>query len=431
MKTSPHTAVVGLAWGDEGKGKIVDLLCADYDIVVRYNGGANAGHTVCIGDKKFALHLLPVGVLREGVVGVIGPGVVVDPVALLAELDELAQRGMDVSKRLRISDRAHLVMPYHKIEDRLREGGGAAQKIGTTARGIGPCYADKMLRSPALRVADLLDLQGVETRVRKTVDGKRSIFQARYGDDGDLNFGEIWADMRMAAERLKPMIADCSTYVLDQADAGKRVFFEGANGMLLDVDHGTYPFVTSSHTGPQGIAAGAGVPHNFIGRCIGVTKAYTTRVGEGPFPTELLGEVGDQIREAGHEYGTTTGRPRRCGWLDAFALRAMVRLSGVSEIALAHLDTLSGFEKVGICTQYRLKGRDVPAIPASAADLAHVDTVIELMPGWSGDLSAYTASAELPEPARNYIAKIEAIAGVPVTLVSVGPDREQTIVRSR
>ena len=259
--SSAHTAVVGLAWGDEGKGKIVDLLSADFDIVVRFNGGANAGHTVCVGGEKFALHLLPVGLLREDVIGVIGPGVVVDPIGLLGELDELAKRGRDVACRLRISDRAHLVMPYHQIEDRLREGGGAAQRIGTTARGIGPCYADKMLRSPALRMVDLLDLQSAEARVRKTVDGKRSIFQARYGDDGGINFGEIWGDLRVAAERLGPMIADCSSYLLDQADAGKRIFFEGANG----------PFETSQVLGAVGgkikidggVNFGDHAPHSF------------------------------------------------------------------------------------------------------------------------------------------------------------------------
>jgi adenylosuccinate synthase len=320
-------------------------------------------------------------------------------------------------------------MPYHKIEDRLREGGGAAQKIGTTARGIGPCYADKMLRSPAIRVIDLLDLQSVEARVRKTVDGKRSVFRARYGDDGGLNFGEIWADLRVAAERLRPMIEDCSAYLLDQADAGKRVFFEGANGMLLDIDHGTYPYVTSSHTGPQGIAPGAGVPPSFVSRVIGVTKAYTTRVGEGPFPTELNDETGDRIREAGHEYGTTTGRPRRCGWLDAFALRSMVRSGGVGEIALAHLDTLSGFDRVGICTGYRLQGRDLRSLPASGQDLARVDTRIEMLPGWSEELRGCKSFDDLPTAAREFVQKIEMVTGAAVTIVSVGPDREQTILR--
>jgi adenylosuccinate synthase len=425
-----HTAVVGLAWGDEGKGKIVDLLCADFDVVVRFNGGANAGHTVCVGGDTFALHLLPVGLLREQVTGVIGQGVVVDPSALVTELDELARRGLNVADRLLISDRAHLVMAYHKIEDRLREGGGAAQRIGTTARGIGPAYADKMLRSPALRMADLLDLPSVEARVRKTVDGKRSIFQARYGDDGGINFGDVWADLRTAADRLGPMIGDASTQLLDRAEAGERLFFEGANGMLLDVDQGTYPYVTSSNTGPQGIAAGAGVPPNLVGRCVGVTKAYTTRVGEGPFPTELADETGDRIREAGNEYGTTTGRPRRCGWLDAFAIRASVRTGGVSEIALAHLDTLSGFEKVGMCTGYRLKGQPLAALPASAGDLSRVDVQVEMLPGWTGDLRNCGDFAELPEAARAFVTRLESFAGAPVTIISVGPDRNHTILRN-
>jgi adenylosuccinate synthase len=429
-RSSPHTAVVGLAWGDEGKGKIVDLLCADFDIVVRYNGGANAGHTVCIGGEKFALHLLPVGVLRENITAVIGPGVVVDPNALLKELDELAARGIDAARRLRISTRAHLVMPYHKIEDRVREGGEAADRIGTTARGIGPCYADKMLRSPALRMVDLLDLQRIEGRVRGLVDAKRTQFGIRQSDEAKLNFGEIWGDLRIAAERLAPMIDDTSTLLLDEAAKGRRIFFEGANGMLLDVDHGTYPYVTSSSTGPQGIAAGAGVPPNFVGRCIGVTKAYTTRVGEGPFPTELSDETGDRIREAGHEYGTTTGRPRRCGWLDGFAIRNMVRLGGIDEIAVAHLDTLCGFPRVGICTQYRLEGRLLNSIPASSADLARVDAVIEYLPGWSSDLRGCTRLAQLPDAARAFLARLEEIAGAPVSIVSVGPDRDETVIRS-
>lgn len=427
VQSLPHTAVVGLAWGDEGKGKIVDLLCAEYDVVVRYNGGANAGHTVCVGSEKFALHLLPVGVLREHVVGVVGPGVVVDPAALLKELDHLAGRGMAVGARLKLSARAHVVMPYHKIEDRLREGAESGERIGTTARGIGPCYADKMLRTPAVRLADLLDLQRAEARVRSVVDAKRAAFRAMFGDDGGLNFGDVWADLRVAAERLRPMITDTTTYLLDASARGKRIFFEGANGMLLDVDHGTYPFVTSSSTGPQGIAAGAGVPPNFVGALIGVTKAYTTRVGEGPFPTELTNEIGDRIREAGHEYGTTTGRPRRCGWLDAFAVRAMVRLGGIQEIAVAHLDTLSGLDHVGICTQYRLGGQLLPSIPASVWDWSRVDAVIERMPGWSGDIRACTSIAELPAAARRFLERLSEVAGAPVTIVSLGPDRNETI----
>ncbi|HRX86855.1 MAG TPA: adenylosuccinate synthase [Phycisphaerae bacterium] len=428
MAASPHTAVVGLAWGDEGKGKIVDLLCADFDVVVRYNGGANAGHTVCIGAQKFALHLLPVGVLREEVTAVIGPGVVIDATSLLKELDELAERGIDVGKRLRISTRAHLVMPYHKIEDRLREGGDA-ERIGTTTRGIGPCYADKMVRSTALRMVDLLELPRIEGRVRSLVDAKRTQLGARIGgEEAVLNFGEIWGDLRIAAERLGPLIGDTSAYLLDAADAGKRVFFEGANGMMLDVDHGTYPYVTSSSTGPQGIAAGAGVPPRFVGRTIGVTKAYTTRVGEGPFPTELHDETGERIREAGHEYGTTTGRPRRCGWLDAFALRAMVRLGGVDEIAVAHLDTLSGFKRVGMCTQYRLAGRPLNSLPASAAEMSRVDTVVEMLPGWSEDLRGCADRGRLPANARSFLTRLEEVARVPVTIVSVGPDRDQTII---
>ncbi len=425
--STEHACVVGLAWGDEGKGKIVDLLCADFDVVVRFNGGANAGHTVCIGDEKFALHLLPVGVLRDGVTGVVGPGVVVDPLKLIEELDAIEARGVSVGDRLILSDRAHVVMPYHQVEDRLREGG--AGRIGTTARGIGPCYADKMLRGPAVRMVDLLDLPRHRARLEQTVAAKRQAFHALYGDDGGLDFETIWTDLVRAADRLAPMIADASEWLLDAADAGRRLFFEGANGMLLDIDHGTYPFVTSSNTGPQGIAAGAGVPVSLVRRVVGVTKAYTTRVGDGPFPTELKDATGDQIREAGNEYGTTTGRPRRCGWLDACAIRSSVRAGGVTEIAVAHLDTLSGFKQVGMCTAYRLGERTVRSLPADAAAVERLEPVYEILPGWKGDLQAVRRFADLPENARGYVARLEAVVGAPVTIVSVGPGREDTILR--
>jgi adenylosuccinate synthase len=427
-----HTCVVGLAWGDEGKGKIVDHLCQEFDVVVRFNGGANAGHTVCVAGERFALHLLPVGVLHDGITAVIGAGLVVDPAGLLDEIDALGKRGIDVAARLLVSDRAHVVMPYHKIQDRLSEAhSGAEGRIGTTARGIGPCYADKMLRSTAIRMADLLDLRRHESRVRDIVKMKKAMFNALYGADEGLDFDQVWAGLEAAAKRLRPLIQDTSAWLVDQAEAGRRLFFEGANGMLLDIDHGTYPYVTSSHTGPQGVAAGAGVPASLVKRSIGVTKAYATRVGSGPFPSELCDEVGDRIREKGKEYGTTTGRPRRCGWLDAVAIRSSVRLGGVTEIAIAHLDTLSGFDRVGICTAYRLDGRELFNMPANPADLDRVEPLLEMLEGWDGDLRGHRSFDSLPAAAHRFVARIEELAGAPVTIVSVGPERSQTILRPR
>ena len=427
-----HTCVVGLAWGDEGKGKIVDLLCEGFDVVVRYNGGANAGHTVRADGEEFALHLLPTGVLREGVTGVIGPGVVVDPAVLIEEVEGLEGRGVSVAGRLKISGRAHVVMAYHKIEDRLSESAKeTGSRIGTTGRGIGPCYADKMLRSTAVRMEDLLALRAQEGRIRGLVERKRSVFRALFGGDEGLDFAAVWEQLQTAAGRLGPLIVDTSTWLADQVEAGKRLFFEGANGMLLDVDHGTYPFVTSSSTGPQGVAAGAGVPPTLVTRRIGVTKAYTTRVGSGPFPTELCNETGDRIRQEGREYGTTTGRPRRCGWLDAVALRSSVYLGGVSEIALTHLDTLSGFEQVGICSAYRLGERRFAALPAGADALAKVEPVVEMLAGWSGDLRGVASFDALPEAAQRFVHRLEEMVKARVTIVSVGPERTQTVIRAR
>ncbi len=425
---SKHTCVFGLSWGDEGKGKIVDMLCADFDYVVRFNGGANAGHTVHVGSEKFALHLLPTGVLHEQVVGVIGPGVVVDPISLIAEIDALKARGIDVSSRLRISDRACLVLAYHKIEDQLSEqAAGDGGKIGTTARGIGPCYADKMRRTSAVRFADLLHESNLHDRVRRIVTSRQLALKAMYGADAGLGAEAVLGDLTKARERLGPLIADTTTLLNDAIDNGKTVLFEGANGVLLDVDHGTYPYVTSSSTGPHGIGPGAGVPPSYISRMIGVTKAYATRVGGGPFVSELKDAVGNQIRERGHEYGTTTGRPRRCGWFDAVAGRYAARVSGVTEVALLHLDTLSGFERVGVCTAYRCGAQTLSSPPASAEVLEKCSPVIEFSPGWSGDLGSVRHYADLPPDARAYVERIESLLGTPVSLIGVGPDRAQTL----
>jgi len=425
-----HTCVFGLSWGDEGKGKVVDLLCSAFDIVVRFNGGANAGHTVCVGDEKFALHLLPTGVLRENTIGVIGPGVVVDPIKLIEEIDSLAARGIDASEKLRISDRAHLVLAYHKLEDQLSEQTASdSTRIGTTARGIGPCYADKMRRNTAVRFADLLCDKDLPERIGRIVAGRKAMLVALYGSDGGLDVNAVLADLTMAKKRLSANVCDTTKYLHDAIGAGRSILFEGANGMLLDVDHGTYPFVTSSSTGPHGIGAGAGVPACYIGRAIGTTKAYATRVGAGPFVSELKDALGDRIREAGHEYGTTTGRPRRCGWFDAVAGRHAATLSGATDIALMHLDTLSGFDEVGICVAYRCDGRTMTTLPAHAASLERAEPIIELVPGWHGDLSLIRRYEDLPPEAQNYIERLESLLSVPISIVGVGPERSQTVVR--
>ncbi len=425
-----HTCVFGLGWGDEGKGKIVDLLCPSFDIVVRFNGGANAGHTVCVDGETFALHLLPTGVLHETAVGVIGPGVVVDPIALLAEIDALAKRGVDVANRLKISDRAHLVLAYHKIEDQLSErAAGAEGKIGTTSRGIGPCYADKMRRTTAVRFIDLFDDKELASRVRRIVEAKKASFVAMYGEDGGLNIQAVLDDLAQAGKRLRAHVCDTTRFLHEATENGKSILFEGANGILLDVDHGTYPFVTSSSTGPHGIGPGAGVPTALVTRLIGVGKAYATRVGSGPFVTELKDAMGERIRQRGKEFGTTTGRPRRCGWFDAVTCRYAAQLGGATDLALLHLDTLSGFDEIGVCVAYRCDGQTLRTLPASVSSLERAEPIIEFLPGWSEELRSVRRFEDLPKNARDYVQRIEALIGVPVSLIGVGPDRSQTLVR--
>lgn len=425
-----NTCVFGSAWGDEGKGKIVDLLCPGFDVVVRFNGGANAGHTVKVGNRSFALHLLPSGVLHEHGTNVIGPGVVVDPEALLAEADSLMQAGVDPMKNLKISGRAHIVMPYHKIEDQKGEQNACDdRKIGTTARGIGPCYADKMRRHSAVRMVDLLDPASLEQNLETFLPGRNRYLQAEFGLEGELSVKETMETLRRAAERLAPHICDTTTLLHEAIDGGRNILFEGANGMLLDVDHGTYPFVTSSSTGPHGIGPGAGVPAAALRHVIGVIKAYATRVGSGPFFTELDNEIGNRIRTEGNEFGTTTGRPRRCGWFDAVMARYAARLSGMTDLALMHLDTLSGFDEVGIATGYMLDDKPIGSLPASPADAARVQPIIEFLPGWKEDLRKLRRFEELPSNTRRYIERIESLVGVRVSLVGIGPDRSQTLVR--
>ncbi len=429
-KTRPHTCVFGLGWGDEGKGKVVDLLCPSFDVVVRFNGGANAGHTVCVGNETFALHLLPTGALHEQITAVIGPGVVVDASKLLAELDALATRGIHAAQRLRISDRAHLVLAYHKIEDQLSEGAAReGGKIGTTARGIGPCYADKMRRTGAIRFADLADDPQLAIRVRTIVQERRSALRSAYGGDGGLDVDAILADLATAKARLSGNVCDTTDFLHQAMDAGRKILFEGANGALLDIDHGTYPFVTSSSTGPHGIGPGAGVPPSRVPCLVGTTKAYATRVGAGPFVTELTDEIGERIRREGKEFGTTTGRPRRCGWFDAVACRYAARVTGVTDLALMHLDTLSGLDRIGVCVAYRLGNQTLTTLPALAEQLRAVEPVYEFLPGWSENLRSVRRVDELPRNARAYVERIEALVGVEAAIISIGPERGQTLVR--
>jgi adenylosuccinate synthase len=428
--TLGNTSVVGLQWGDEGKGKVVDLLTEHFDVAVRYAGGANAGHTVRLGAEKFALHLVPSGILRPRVLSVIGPGVALDLEILCAEVDALRKRGVRVEENLVISNRAHLVMPYHKKQDRLSEDNLAAEsKIGTTAKGIGPCYADKMLRSSALRVADLYHPAEFREKVTRIVAERNKLFSALYGNDEPLDPNRTADECLQLAQTLARHVTDTTLVLHDAIAAGKRVLFEGAQGSLLDITHGTFPYVTSSICTAAGVAAGAGVPPSAIKSYIGVVKAYSTRVGSGPFPTELTDATGDLIRERGQEYGTTTGRPRRCGWFDAFATKYSIDLCGITQLVLMHLDTLSTLPEVRICTGYRHHGQMLRIFPPDAHVLSAVEPVYETMPGWNAAIDAAGSFAELPAPARAYVERLEGVFKIPITLVSIGADRQATLHR--
>jgi len=425
-----HTSVVGLQWGDEGKGKIVDLLTAHFDIVVRFAGGANAGHTVRIGEQSFALHQIPSGILRPQVLSVIGPGTVLDLEILSEEIQRLRDKGIEVGRNLVISDRAHLVMPYHKKQDLLGEADlGATRKIGTTAKGIGPCYADKMLRTTALRVCDLYHPEQFRAKLNDIVNQRNRLFAALYGDAEPLDAGAIAQQWLGYAEALRSHVADTTLLLHERMARNDRVLFEGAQGGLLDITHGTFPYVTSSTCTAGGVAAGAGVAPSSIRDTIGVVKAYSTRVGSGPFPTELTDAVGDRIRERGHEYGTTTGRPRRCGWFDAFATRYGVILGGITQLCVMHLDTLGTFDEVRICTGYRHQGRELPLFTPDTYILDDVEPEYETLPGWESDLQDVRSFEQLPDAARRYVERLEALVGVPITLVSIGAERSATLHR--
>jgi adenylosuccinate synthase len=423
------TCVVGLQWGDEAKGKIVDLLCDQHDAVVRYQGGANAGHTVVVDGVTFKLSLVPTGILRPGVDAVIGNGVVIHPPALLKELETLESQGIDARGRLRISDRAHLIFPYHLDEERLtEESASQADRLGTTRRGIGPCYRDKVGRVHGIRVADLYHAQAFRDRLARIIEYKNRLLAAMLTDFRPYEAGVV-ADLYLAhAERLRPFVCDTTAWLHHALDGGRRLLFEGAQGSLLDVDHGSYPYVTSSNSSAAGIAAGSGVPTRHIDRWIGVVKAYSTRVGGGPFPTEQDNATGERIRRVGKEFGTVTGRPRRCGWFDAVATGRAVKISGSTELAVMLLDVLTGMDELNVAVAYEIDGKRVTELPSSLADFQMCRPVYETLPGWSEDLCSVKNWAALPVQARNYVEFLGSRLHVPVTIVSVGPERRQTIL---
>lgn len=419
--------IVGAQWGDEGKGKVVDLLSEKADIVARYQGGANAGHTIVFQGKKFVLHLIPSGILHPHCQCVIGNGVVIDPVALMDEIRMLEQLGISIEGRLFISHKAHLIMPYHKILDTAREQHAAENSIGTTGRGIGPSYIDKFSRV-GIRIVDLLDRRALEEKLRSNIEEKNTVLTKIY-DHEELNIEQIVREYLAFDTQIDPYITD-TTALLNQAiKDGKSVLMEGAQGALLDVDHGTYPFVTSSNPTSGGACTGLGVPPTLIGSIMGVVKAYSTRVGNGPFPTELNDEMGEFLRKEGAEFGATTGRPRRCGWLDLVALKYSVMVNGISEIALTKIDVLNNFDEIKICTEYHAKGKALKYFPADCSQLESLTPHYITMKGWNTSLKGITNYNNLPENTKQYIQFIEDFAGAKVTIVSLSPSREDTIIR--
>ncbi|MEW6653737.1 MAG: adenylosuccinate synthase [Bacteroidota bacterium] len=407
--------IVGSQWGDEGKGKIVDILSKGYNIVVRYQGGANAGHTVEIGDKKFILHLIPSGILREDVICVIGNGVVIDPIALLDEIKQLEKLGINIKGRLFISHNAHLIMPYHKLLDSINERGSA--KIGTTGRGIGPSYIDKYART-GIRIVDLLD---------KTILEEKNNLLKKVYDHSELNVEEIIKEYLDFDDKIDEYITDTTHYLHTALEEGKSILLEGAQGTLLDVDHGTYPYVTSSNPTSGGACTGTGIPPTKITSVVGIVKAYTTRVGLGPFPTELLNDTGEKLRSIGAEFGATTGRPRRCGWYDAFLVNYSRMINGIERVAVTKLDVLSDFEEIKVCVAYELNGKLLKSFPTDLNRLSYVSPVYESLPGWKSDISNAKSYDELPPNAKSYLNFIAKKSGFEIGIISVGPKRDQTI----
>ncbi|GAA1270570.1 adenylosuccinate synthase [Sphaerisporangium rubeum] len=420
----PAVVLVGAQWGDEGKGKATDLLGGVVDYVVRYQGGNNAGHTVVIGDQKYALHLLPTGVLSPDVIPVIGNGVVIDPGVLLSEIDGLLKRGISCD-RLLISASAHLIMPHHKALDKVTERYLGKARIGTTGRGIGPAYGDKIARM-GVRVQDLLDPGILRQKIEVALNEKNQVLTKVYNRRG-IDPGRVLEEYLAYAERLKPYIADTSLILSKALDDDKVVLLEGGQGTLLDIDHGTYPFVTSSSPTSGGACAGSGVPPTRLTRVIGILKAYTTRVGSGPFPTELTDDMGEWLRSTGGEYGTTTGRDRRCGWFDAIIARYATRINGLTDFFLTKLDVLTGLERIPVCVAYDVDGTRIDEIPMTQTDFHHAKPIYEELPGWDEDITGAKTFDDLPKNAQDYVRALEEMSGAPISAIGVGPGRDQTL----
>jgi adenylosuccinate synthase len=421
-----NVVVIGAQWGDEGKGKVVDIYTEHADNVVRYQGGNNAGHTLVVGDEKVVLHLIPSGILHEGKRCIIGNGVVLDPEVFIREITNLKAKGkMPDDSVLCLSEALHIIMPYHKRIDIARESRSGDRKIGTTGRGIGPAYEDKIGRR-GIRLCDLLDPEIFARKLREALEEKNFLLEQFLGDK-PFTFEEIFTEYTAYAETLRTYVADTSLMLHREVKAGRTILFEGAQGTLLDVDHGTYPFVTSSSTCAGGACTGTGISPREIHEIIGISKAYVTRVGSGPFPTELLEETGEKMRQAGNEFGSTTGRPRRCGWFDTIVLRYAVRVNGLTGVAITKLDVLDDFDTIKVCTGYRYQGRAIDEIPATLEVFAGCEPVYEELPGWKCDISGARTFDELPANARSYIRRLEELVGCPIVMVSVGPRRDQTI----
>lgn len=420
--------VVGSQWGDEGKGKITDFLSQQAEVVARYQGGNNAGHTIVFNGEKYKLHLIPSGIFFSDKICVIGNGMVVDPKALVQELAYLHDKGV-TTDNLRISNRAHVILPYHLKQDELEEERKGDNKIGTTKKGIGPAYMDKAARV-GIRMADLLDKEEFYEKLKRNLEEKNNLFEKMY-DSNTLNIEEIFEEYYEFGQQIKKYVCDTSVVLNDAIDGGKRVLFEGAQGVMLDIDQGTYPFVTSSNPVAGGVTIGSGVGPTKINHVVGVCKAYTTRVGEGAFPTELFDEIGNTIREVGREYGTTTGRPRRVGWFDSVVVRHARRVSGITDLSLNSIDVLTGLETVKICVAYKFHGETITEFPASLKQLAECEPVYEELPGWTEDITGVKNLNELPVNARHYVERVSQLVGIPLSVFSVGPDRNQTnIVRN-
>jgi adenylosuccinate synthase len=417
--------IVGAQWGDEGKAKIVDFLTEEADLVIRFQGGANAGHTVEVGDQKFIFHLIPAGIMHPGKQCVIGNGVVLDPAQVLNEIDEVQAKGIAMDGRLWIAENAQVVLPYHKVLDQLKEKAAGAAAIGTTGRGIGPAYYDKVNRS-GIRVADLLEEDELRKKLIKQVAAHNEVIQKMYGGQ-PLSADAIFEDYRTLGRRLKPYVADTVAIVNSALKQGKRLIFEGAQGTVLDVDHGTYPLVTSSNTVAAAACIGSGVGPTAIQQVIGVVKAYTTRVGNGPFPTEESGAIGKELRLIGHEYGATTGRERRCGWFDAVLVRRAALVNGLTHLAITKMDVMDGFDSIQVCTAYEIDGRRVEHFPSQITALEKVKPVYETLPGWKAPTVGVTEWKALPDNARKYLQRVAELLEVPIGLISLGPKRHQTI----